>query len=203
MDEEYVGVIKIFAGTYAPQGYLFCQGQTLQIMQYQALFSLIGIQYGGDGRSTFMLPNLCGRVPLGTGVSPVSGHNYQQSESGGVEAVTLNINQMPIHNHPASVQSGSASFAVTVNAGTAGTTTNDPTGAYWGKSPGTGAQQSQDYTNQKNVTMATDAVQVNGNITGLNVAVGNSGGNQPHENRQPFLALNYIICVNGIYPPRP
>ena len=110
---------------------------------------------------------------------------------------------MPIHNHPASVQSGSASFAVTVNAGTAGTTTNDPTGAYRGKSPGTGAQQSQDYTNQKNVTMATDAVQVNGNITGLNVAVGNSGGNQPHENRQPFLALNYIICVNGIYPPRP
>lgn len=200
--DEYLGMIKLFAGTYAPQGWMFCQGQVLSIQQYSALYSLLGTQFGGDGRTTFQLPDLRGRVSLGTGVSPVSGNNYQQGNSGGAETVALTTAQMPMHNHQASVQSGGASFAVTVNAGTGGTPTNDPTGAYWGKSPGTGQVQSQDYTNEKNVQMAADAVQVNGTITGLNVTVGNNGSSQSHENRQPYLAINSIICVTGYYPPR-
>ena len=200
--DEYVGIIKIFAGMFAPQGYMFCWGQTLQIQQYQALYAIIGTQFGGDGQTTFKLPDLRGRLPLGAGVSQVSGTNYLQGTVGGTETVTLNTSQMPMHNHTASTQGSVAGLSVTVNAGTAGTPTNDPTGAYWGKSPGAGQAQSQDYTNEKNVQMATDAVQVNGNISGLNVQVGNTGGSQPHNNMQPFLALNFIICVLGYFPPR-
>ncbi|MDR6982155.1 microcystin-dependent protein [Rheinheimera pacifica] len=207
MDEEYIGVIKLFAGNFAPEGYMFCNGQELQVSQYQALYSIIGTNFGGTPPNTFKLPDLRGRVPLGAGAA-VTGTNYPLAQNGGQEAVTLTVAQMPAHNHSATTQPFSADalgISATVNAGTAGTTTNDPTGAYWGKSPASGAVQSQDYTDSKNVTMATDAVQVqlSGSVpaTGVNVSV--SGNSAAHENRQPFLALNYIICVNGLYPPRP
>ena len=201
--DEYLGVIKLFTGTFAPQGYMFCWGQSLSVSQYTALYSLLGTQFGGDGQTTFKLPDLRGIVPLGTGQSQVSGHTYQQGNVGGTEAVSLTTLQMPVHNHSAVAQGNVGSLSVTVNAGTAGTPTNDPSGAYWGKSPGAGPVQSQDYTNEKNVQMAADAVQVNGNITGLNVQIGANGGSQPHGNMQPFLALNFIICVEGgVYPPR-
>ena len=203
--EEYLGVIKLFAGPYAPRGYAFCAGQILAISQNTALFSLIGTFFGGDGRATFALPDLRSRVPLGAGQSP--GHvAYQLGQFGGTEFVTLNINEMPVHNHQGSVtvQPSGISATVAVNAGTGGTTTNDPTNAYWGKSPSAGPTQSQDYTNQKNVTMAPDAVQVqvNGSFNVGQLTISNNGGSQPHENRQPFLALNYIICMDGTYPPR-
>lgn len=206
MEDEYIGVIKIFAGHFAPQNFFFCNGQELPISQFQSLYSIIGITYGGNGTTTFKLPDLRGRVPLSAGSAPgVS--TYTLGNFGGTETVTLSISQMPTHNHIANTQSVSTSslgISATVNAGTAGTPTNNPTGAYWGQSPASGPSQAQDYTNSKNVTMATDAVQVqlSGTIPATPVTVENNGGNAAHENRQPYLAINYIICHTGLYPTR-
>lgn len=203
--DEYLGVIKLFAGTFAPRDYMFCWGQPLSISQYTALYSILGTNFGGDGRNTFNLPDLRSRVPLGAGQSP-GNSMYPFGSHGGFETVALNVAQIPAHNHTGTVQVQPAGVTanVVVNAGTGGTTTNDPTSAYWGKSPSSGQVQAQDYTNEKNVTMAPDAVQVqvNGNFNVGPFNINNTGGNLPHENRQPFLALNYIICINGTYPPR-
>lgn len=208
MDEEYIGVIKIFAGNFAPRNYMFCEGQLLPISQYAALYSILGTNFGGDGRTTFKLPDLRGRVPLGPTTTPVTGSVYRLGEIGGTETVTLTMAEMPAHTHSATTEPLSASgltASATVNAGTAGTTTSDPTGAYWGKSPAAGPVQSQDYTDTKDVTMASDAVQVQfaGTIPAAAVQVSPTGSNIAHENRQPYLAINYIICVNGLFPPRP
>lgn len=207
MDEEYIGVIKLFAGNFAPNNFMFCNGQELQISQYQALYSIIGNYFGGTPPNTFKLPDLRGRVPIGFGTAS-SGTTYQWGQTGGQESVTLTQAQMPAHTHTATTEPFSASAlgaTATVNAGTAGTTTNDPSGAYWGKSPGSGAAQSQDYTNSKDITMAADAVQVqlSGTVAATGVDVDSTGGSAAHENRPPFLALNYIICVLGLYPTRP
>lgn len=203
----------MFAGNFAPRGWMYCWGQTLQITQYTALYSILGISFGGDGRSTFALPDLRGRVPLGMGQQPGSPNVYNFGQHGGAEYIQLTQAQLPMHTHTAtftptgSVPGTPISASVTVNAGTGGTQTADPTGAYWGKSPSTGPTQSFDYTNQKNVTMASDAVQVNitgggGGITGGSVINAVAGSGQPYLNLQPYQVLNYIICVNGMFPSR-
>ena len=132
MEDEYIGVIKIFAGNFAPVNFFFCNGQELPISQYQTLYSIIGTTYGGNGTTTFKLPDLRGRVPLSAGSAP-GASTYPLGNSGGTETVTLSISQMPTHNHSANTQSISTSslgISATVNAGTAGTPTNNPTGAY-------------------------------------------------------------------------
>ncbi|MCS6136466.1 phage tail protein [Shewanella baltica] len=207
MDEEYIGVIKLFAGNFAPDNFMFCNGQELQISQYGTLYSIIGNNFGGSLPNTFKLPDMRGRVSLGFG-NASSGTTYQLGQADGQETVTLTLAQMPVHNHAATTQpfpADALGISATVNAGTAGTTTNDPTGAYWGKSPESGPVQAQDYTDNKNVTMAADAVQVqlSGTVPATGVNVSDNGGRSAHENRQPFLALNYIICVRGLYPTRP
>jgi microcystin-dependent protein len=203
--EEYMGIVKLFAGAFAPRDWMFCYGQLLSINEYQALYSLLGTYFGGDGRNTFGLPDLRSKVPIGAGQS-LGLTNYILGQVGGVEAVTLSLAQMPVHNHTGSVQGSASSLtaSVTVNAGTAGTATNNPTGAYWGQAANVGVNPVKPYTNAKNATMASDAVavQLNGNIQINSLTIGNNGGSLPHENRQPFQALNYIICVNGLYPPR-
>ena len=207
--DEYLGVIKIFTGNYVPQDYLPCDGRLLSINEYTALYAVLGLTYGGDGRANFALPDLRSRVVVGTGqgISPQGPlTNYPLGVKSGVESVTLSLSQMPAHTHAAQADGsgGSVSATVTVNAGNAGTTTNNPQGAYWGLAPNAGAFPVKPYTNTKSVTMASDAVQVaiNGNIQLSNIVISPSGGSTAHENRQPYIALNYMICVNGIFPPR-
>src|SRR5437868_122067 len=109
MAQSYVGEIRMFAGNFAPAGWMLCQGQILPISENVALFNLIGTTYGGDGMTTFALPNLQSRVPIHAGMSHVSGTTYIIGETGGVEEVTLSVNQIPAHNHPFLASSSSAS----------------------------------------------------------------------------------------------
>jgi microcystin-dependent protein len=172
--EPFIGQISIFAGTFAPRGWAFCDGQLLSIPQNTALFSLMGNTYGGDGRSNFALPDLRGRGPLGSGQGPGLSQR-PLGQSGGTQSVTLTQAQMPGHAHAAqcsSVGDGGSSPAATI----------------WGKAQG-------------------DTPYVEGpNAVGTNpmspAALANSGGGQPHNNMPPFLALNFIIALQGVFPPR-
>lgn len=111
---EYIGEIRMFGGNFAPLGWAFCNGQLLPISEYDALFNLIGTTYGGDGQETFALPDLQSRAPIHMGTDPASGRTYQLGETGGVESVTLTVNQIPQHNHPipASTQAAGSRSAV-------------------------------------------------------------------------------------------
>src|SRR5437870_3955379 len=108
MAQPYVGEIRMFAGNFAPAGWMFCEGQLLPISENETLFNLIGTTYGGDGQSTFALPDLRGRLPLHQGTNPQNGISYTLAETGGVEQVTLTINQLPVHTHPVLVSGDSA-----------------------------------------------------------------------------------------------
>lgn len=182
--DEYMGVVKMFAGNFAPRGYAFCQGQLLPIAQYQALFSILGVTYGGDGRTTFALPNLNGRVPVGTGQSS-GGSQYSLGQDGGVESVTLTQVEMPAHTHGAQVN---------VSANEA--TTNNPIG----KVPGAAEVQVERSGPKIPVNAYADAS--TGAASPDSTTILSAGGNQPHNNMQPYLGLNYIICMEGVYPPR-
>ena len=176
--EAYIGSIMLFAGNFAPRGWMFCAGQTLAIAQYQALFSLLGTYYGGNGTTTFMLPDLRSRVPVGAGQGNGLA-NWTLGESQGFENVTLLPNQMPAHNHTVNVGTGDA---------------NTPTA-------------SNNYLAVANSSLGGDPVVVNTyNGTPSATLAANSisiaGNSQPHSNIQPSLALNYIICLEGIYPSR-
>jgi microcystin-dependent protein len=164
----YVGEIRIFAGNFAPLGWLFCQGQAISIAENDILFQLIGTTYGGDGVTYFNLPDLRGRTPIHQGAL-AGGGTYILGEIAGVEQVTLTTNQLPAHNHLAQ--------CLAFN-GTAGS----PAGAYLAGSP-TALYQSGAAAGQMNPN----------SISGV-------GGSQPHENRPPYLALSYIISMQGIYP---
>ncbi|MEK6262653.1 MAG: tail fiber protein [Planctomycetota bacterium] len=164
MAQPYVGEIRMFAGNFAPAGWMFCDGQLLAISENETLFNLIGTTYGGDGQSTFALPNLQGRIPLHFG------NGLIQAEMGGVEEVTLTTQQIPQHSHPL----------------TAANITGDqvsPSGAL--------------LSNSFNVTpYINDAPG-----TAMNAAaITPTGGSQPHTNFQPYICINYIISLFGIFP---
>ncbi len=175
--------IRLFAGNFAPRDWAFCNGQVMSIAQNTALFSLLGTTYGGDGQNTFALPDFRGRVPVGTGTGPGLSSRYQ-GEMGGSETVTLNIQQMAIHTHQATAGGG---LTTGIGKGDSG----NPQGNYIDDS-----------------TIATDLFKANGGgapmkgAEGITVTNQPQGGNQPHTNMQPFMALNYIICTEGIYPSR-
>jgi microcystin-dependent protein len=164
--QPYVGEIRMFAGNFAPAGWMFCEGQLLPISEYETLFNLIGTTYGGDGQSTFALPDLRGRVPLHFGIgSPLS-------QAGGVETVTLTVSQIPAHSHALLASSAQASSSAPTNhvPATLAAATVTPYG--------------------------TDAPAVN-----LSPAsVGSVGGSQPHNNFQPYLCVDFIISLFGIFP---
>ncbi|MDE4135068.1 tail fiber protein [Phaeobacter sp. QD34_3] len=174
MSEPFIAEIRIFAGTFAPRGWAFCNGQVLPIAQNTALFSLIGTIYGGDGRSTTALPNLQGRAPMHPGRGPGL-TSRSLGQQGGVENVTLSEPQMPSHNHGVRAYSG--------NGGT--NIPSDTTSL-----AGTG----RDTLYQTDT--ATSLVDL------APVTIGTTGGNQSHFNMQPFLALNFIIALVGLYPSR-
>jgi microcystin-dependent protein len=170
--EGVISEIRIWAANFAPQNWMFCQGQLLPIAQYTALFSLLGTNYGGNGTSNFALPDLRGRVPVGAGQAPgLSNRNLGQT--GGNEAVTLNITNLPAHNH-----------LVKVNNQFSGA--DHPAGKYFGASANDKGFYNE-FTDKS--TMAPDM------LTPV-------GGNMPFDNMQPYLGLNYIICVQGFFPQR-
>lgn len=174
MSEPFIAEIRIFAGNFAPRGWAFCDGQLLPISQNTALFSLIGTTYGGDGRTTTALPNLEGRAPMHPGRGP--GLTARRlGERGGVETVTLSEAQMPSHTHQAMAQGIPGN-----RPGPDGTTFTTTIGAtpYLGGSPPPSL-----------VSFAPQMLQ-------------NTGGSQEHNNMQPYLAINFIIALIGLYPSR-
>jgi microcystin-dependent protein len=179
--EPYTGEIRIFAGNFAPVNWFLCKGQLLSISQYEALYTLIGTTYGGDGQTTFALPNLQSRVVVGQGPLP-GGSTYQMGQAVGTENVLLTGGQLPTHTHP---------FAGTVSALSGGTSQTNPAGNYFGAGGGT------TYNNGPGTKPTTLAA---GIIAGQSSVV---GGSQPHTNVQPVQAINYIICAEGIYPSQP
>lgn len=177
--EAFIASIILFGGNFAPRGWAFCQGQILSIQQNTALFSLLGTTYGGDGITTFGLPDLRGRVPIGQGQGPGL-RPYTLGEMGGVEHVTLLTNEMPMHTHSLMVSNGAG-------------TTNVASGNYLANGAVTIARGN---TVPANVYGTSPGGQLNPATVNI------QGGSQPHENRQPYLAINYIICLQGIFPPR-
>jgi prepilin-type processing-associated H-X9-DG protein len=170
MGQPYVGEIRIFAGNFAPANWLFCDGSVLPISEYETLFQLIGTTYGGDGQNTFALPDLRGRIPIHLGAGPGTSNRFL-GEPGGVEAVTLDASGLPAHTHGWRASSGPAQ----ATAGPVGSVTasTGSTLLY-----GSGAPGSQ---------LAPQAVLA-------------AGGNQPHDNVAPYLCVNFIISLFGIFP---
>jgi microcystin-dependent protein len=164
--QPYVGEIRIFAGNFAPAGWMFCEGQLLPISEYETLFNLIGTTYGGDGQSTFALPDVRGRIPVHFG------NGFTLAETGGVEEVTLGVNQMPAHSH---------ALLASTNTATGTQPTNNVLAALSGAT---------------NSAYGTDAPL--GNLGAQ--SVGSVGGNQPHTNFQPYLCVDFIISLFGIFP---
>ena len=173
MSEPFTAEIRIFAGNFAPRGWAFCNGQLLPVSQNTALFSLIGTTYGGDGRTTTALPDLQGKAPMHPGRGP--GLTARRlGQRGGVEEVTLTEAQMPSHNHGLH---GRTAIGVAGNGNS-----NDPVNNFTSK-PTSGFA----YAGGTKTPMAS-------------AAVSNTGGSQPHNNMQPFLCMNFIIALAGLYP---
>jgi len=169
MAQPYIGEIRMFAGNFAPVGWLFCDGQLLSIAENEALFQLIGTTYGGDGEETFALPNLQSRIPLHMGTGR-DGITYQLAEAGGTEQETLTVQQIPVHTHPFTASANPAQNA-------------NPTGQVV-------AQSAAVFMYIEDAPSTPLAAQ----------SISPAGGSQPHENTQPFLCINYIISLFGIFP---
>jgi microcystin-dependent protein len=165
MAQPYVGEIRMFAGNFAPSGWMFCEGQLLPISENETLFQLIGTTYGGDGEQTFALPDLRGRVPIH------QGNGFILAETGGAEQITLNLQQIPVHSHAVVA---SANNAVTANAA----------GNVLAQTP-----RFSPYLPGQPPSSPLAAS-----------AVGVTGGSQPHTNFQPYLCLDFIISLFGIFP---
>lgn len=177
MAQPYVGEIRIFAGNFPPNGWAFCEGQLIPISQNSVLFQLIGTMYGGDGQETFALPDLRGRIPLHFGTGP-DGVTYTQAEAAGVEQVTLTTQQIPIHNHPMMCSSG---------------------GGQNSSNPANAVPAPADLSEFNDLTVAgTTAPNAQLGTPGFISDI--SGGSQPHTNFQPYLCLNYILSLFGIFP---
>ena len=173
MGQPYVGEIRMFAGNFAPNGWMFCEGQTLPISENEVLFQLIGTTYGGDGEETFNLPNLASRIPIHMGTGP-DGTTYQIGEMAGTEQETLTTQQIPSHNHPLIASTAASTLSPANALLTIPTSTQQGIRSY-------------------NSTVAP--------TTPLNAStVQPTGGSQPHENTQPFLCINFIISLFGVFP---
>lgn len=163
MAQPYVGEIRMFAGNFAPAGWMFCEGQLLPISENETLFQLIGTTYGGDGESTFALPDLRGRIPIH------QGNGFILAETGGAEEITLTTGQIPAHTHPLLGSNNGASF-------------RNPSTQVFGRAP------AEAYASEFTPEVLSP------------VSVGPVGGSQPHTNFQPYLCVNFIISLFGLYP---
>lgn len=174
MSSPFIGEIRMFGGNFPPRGNAFCNGQLMAIRQNTALFSILGVNYGGDGVVTFGLPDLQGRAALSMGQGPGLS-NRSLGESAGVPNVTLNSTQMAMHNHPANANGGNGN-------------TPSPSNAIW-SATGVGRTPDTAYANSGNTQMNPNALSP-------------TGSGQPHNNMPPYLAVNFIIALTGIFPPR-
>ncbi|MBK5007314.1 phage tail protein [Pseudomonas sp. S32] len=184
MSDAYIGEIRMFAGNYAPVGWMMCQGQVLPISQYTALFSILGATYGGNGVSDFALPHFGGRMPVGLGKAPTVTTSYVLGQVDGAETVTVLASNMPAHTHTLGATSqqgvtnvpGPSTYlaAVTDAAGS-------PVNIYG---------DTGNASTPLNTTLAPQSLSV-------------TGGSAPLDIRNPYLALSFIICVSGEYPPHP
>lgn len=206
MEDGYLGQIILFAGNFAPVNWMLCNGQSLSVAQYQALYSVLGNLYGGTAGTSFNLPDLRGIVPVSAGVSPASGNIYSLGVRGGNEVTSLSVNQLPSHNHPLVGQntlSVSGNITATMKVNNTAQNGSNPSGQYLGIDGGGSGL----YANSTdNTTLNTNAINVNSSGLTVNASglqVGNSGLGQPFSNMQPYLGLNYIICVSGLYPTKP
>ncbi|MCB0668781.1 MAG: phage tail protein [Saprospiraceae bacterium] len=172
MSEPFVGEIRMFGGNFAPRGWAFCDGQLLAVSQNDALFSLLGTIYGGDGETTFGLPDLRGRIPIHAGHGPGLSER-RLGAKGGEEKVTLMVNQMPSHNHAWQVSNSTAD----------------------NRSPA-----DSPYANTQNPDVYQDSED---NLAAFNNdMVSSAGGSHSHTNMMPFLCINFIVALVGIYPSR-
>ena len=215
MSEPFLGEIIMFAGNFAPRGWALCNGQILSIAQNTALFSILGTTYGGDGQSTFALPDLRGRVPTGTGQGPGL-PAVVLGEAAGTPTVTLTINQLPTHNHQAVFQGTQSQVgAPTIEVGTSstGALTNPTNGATTYLTAVTAATNVGDTVDFQGLyTSTAPATGAKGSLGGVSgggtvtptgtVTVGNAGNNLPFSIAQPFLGINFIIATSGIFPSR-
>ncbi|MES2108389.1 MAG: tail fiber protein [Bacteroidota bacterium] len=179
--EADLAMVFLFAGNFAPRGFTSCEGQLIAIAQNTALFSLLGTTYGGNGQTTFALPDLRGRAPIGQGQGPGLSP-YVEGQTGGSETATLTVNQLPSHTHNLTAYAGQG-------------TTGAPSGSTWlAAGPGTGsgpnASQLKTYaTNSPNVVLGSGSTTF-------------TGGGQPVSTLSPYLSMFYIIAVEGIFPSR-
>ena len=170
MSDPFIGEIRLVGFNFAPRGWALCDGQLLSIAENDALFALIGTTYGGDGQSTFALPDFRSRMPIHQGTGS-SGTSYTMGESSGTETVTLIVNQIPTHTHQAQAQSGAGNQP-------------GPGGNIWASSG----------LNQYNSSAADSDMNAQ--------AITSTGGNLPHDNMMPFLTINFVIALEGIFPTR-
>lgn len=191
MATPFLSQIDLFAFGFAPKGWAMCQGQVLPINQNQALFALLGTTYGGNGQTTFALPNLAARVPISMGQGPGLS-NYDIGATGGTDSVALATNEMPSHSHVIDTSGLSAKAKCKSGAGDQKT----PVGGVPAKDAG-GANTLYSLLAPDGIMSALSVV------AGGSVTAGTTGGGQPHENRQPYLVLNYCIALQGIFPSRP
>ena len=181
MADPFVAEIKIFAGNFAPKGHAFCNGQLMPIAQNTALFSLLGTNYGGDGKSTFGLPDMQGNAAVNQGQSSASGTQYFVGETTGVPNVTLLSTEMPSHNH---------GFTAWADAGT--TLISNQNQLAKAQTGGKQSSYTGNYLNTAGIN-----IQMSPACTSI------TGGSQPHNNMQPYLTLNFCIALQGVFPARP
>ena len=185
--DNYLGEIRIFAGNYAPQGWAFCNGALLSISEYEALFTLLGTIYGGDGVTTFAVPDMRIKIGLNQGLLP-GGQTYTIGESAGVQNVTLTTTQIPAHAH--------SIIGTTVQA-----TTGDPTNNMLAATNGNNSTISPPYPDVKlYTTLPLPSGPTAPNVTMAPNAISLTGGSQPHNNMMPYVCINFIIALYGIYP---
>ena len=189
-----IGEIQMFAGNFAPRGWAFCEGQLLAIASNTALFSILGTRYGGDGRTTFALPDLRGRLALGTGQSPGTTQRVL-GEEGGAAAISLTIAQMPNHTHAVA---GTCDFKI--RAATAQGTVIVPTENVL-PAAGFDHEVGGDLNNYTSTTPASP-VNLGGVSAPVSSTCSNSGQSEPHSNEMPMLGMHYVIALYGIYPSR-
>lgn len=206
MSEPFIGQIEMFAGTFAPRSWAFCNGQLLAIAQNTALFSILGTTYGGDGRTSFALPDLRGRVPINSGGNSTGPglSTHRLGSRSGLEENHLNVLQIPSHNHQVISSSKASELSGTIITGDANNLTDSPVNAYPANLKANLGGQDIDTKGYSGTAvgthMAEDNVEVTLDTTGL--MTGNTGSSQSIPNIQPYEAVNFIIALYGVFPSR-